>query len=124
MIEISAYSFWIYALIFALSLVSTVLLSRLLSPRAPNPVKHSIYECGQAPMGRARDFMIAGANRYYAYAVAFFALDAFSWILLTSVLAAVKPTSPIGAALVGIYVFVVLGGLVYFLKSLGRVLGR
>jgi NADH:ubiquinone oxidoreductase subunit 3 (subunit A) len=61
-----------------------ILAARLISSKKPNTTKTTIYECGQKPFGEARSFRLLGITRYFGYAVAFFALDAFAWMILTS----------------------------------------
>ncbi len=77
-------AFWIFAGIELGFLSLAILAARLISPKKPNETKTTIYECGQEPYGEARSFRILGITRYFGYAVAFFALDAFAWIILTS----------------------------------------
>ena len=79
-------AFWIFALIDFSFLSLAVIASRLVSPKKPNKTKNTAYECGQDPFGEARKFKLTGITRYFGYAVAFFALDAFGWMILTSAL--------------------------------------
>lgn len=78
-------AFWAYIIIFAISTLLTVVLGYLLANRAPNPVKKSTFECGQKEDVHPREIFIRGADRYFAYAVAFFILDAFTWIIIAGV---------------------------------------
>ena len=59
---------------------------------------------------------MTGALRYFGYAVVFFALDAFTWIILTSVY---SPSPPILIA-VFLYTLIILIGIGYFLSELGK----
>jgi len=58
--------------------------------------------------------------RYFAYAVAFFVLDALSWILMASVYIPVKIISPIPIV---IYIAIIAIGIVYFLKGISMIRG-
>ncbi len=60
-------------LLFTFALVGVMLgLSRLLSPRQPDRVKDSMYECGIAPIGDAR---IRHTVRFYVVAMLFIIFD-------------------------------------------------
>ena len=78
-------AFWIYIVIFAISTSLTVILGYLLADRVPNPVKKSTFECGQKEDVHPHEIFIRGADRYFAYAVAFFILDAFTWMIIAGV---------------------------------------
>ncbi len=71
-------AFWAFAIIDFAFLALAVLAARLVSPKKPNERKITTYECGQDPFGEARTFKLTGISRYFGYAVAFFALDAFA----------------------------------------------
>jgi NADH:ubiquinone oxidoreductase subunit 3 (subunit A) len=90
-----------------------VIAARLVSPEKPNKIKNTTYECGNEPYGEARSFRLSGISRYFGYAVAFFALDAFGWMILTSAMS-VKITTEIVMIIV-IYTFVIFTGISYFL---------
>lgn len=74
--------FWIYVIIFTVSAMATIEMGYLISNRAPSKVKKETFECGQEEDIHPHDIFIRGADRYFAYAVAFFILDAFTWILI------------------------------------------
>jgi NADH:ubiquinone oxidoreductase subunit 3 (subunit A) len=112
-------AFWLFAAIFIAFLSIAILFARLLGPLKPNPIKENIYECGQAPYGRALNFRIAGFARYFGYAVVFFALDAFSWMVLTSAIS--LASRPEFISTTSLYILVVLFGIGYFLSELRRV---
>ena len=117
MVHIGGYiAFWLFTALFIAFLTIAILLSKLLAPSKPNPIKKNIYECGQPPFGRALSFRVTGALRYFGYAVVFFALDAFTWIILTSVYA---PT-PITMMAVALYTIIILIGIGYFLSELDK----
>jgi NADH-quinone oxidoreductase subunit A len=60
-------------LVFSFALIGVMLgLSRLLSPRRPDRVKDSMYECGIAPVGDAR---MRHSVRFYVVAMLFIIFD-------------------------------------------------
>ncbi len=89
--------------------------ARLLGPHRPNATKAETYECGQEPIGEAREYRMLGVTRYFGYAVVFFAVDAFAWVALTAA------SAPSGAAVaIAVYVAVVMVGVAYFLAEARR----
>ena len=119
MINIGGYiAFWIFTAIFVAFLGSAILIARLIGPLKPNPTKGTIYECGQEPFGRASNFRITGITRYFGYAVVFFALDAFSWVVLTAAMSINFTFEAI--AIVSVYTLIVLIGIGYFLSELNK----
>jgi NADH:ubiquinone oxidoreductase subunit 3 (subunit A) len=108
-------AFWIFSFIEFGFLVVAIIAARLVSPKKPNKIKNTIYECGQEPYGEARSFRILGITRYFGYGVVFFALDAFAWIILTSATSAVITIQTV--TVVVIYTIVVFSGIAYFLME-------
>ena len=106
-------AFWAFAVIDFAFLALAVISSRLVGPRKPNKIKNTTFECGQDPFGEARSFRLTGISRYFGYAVAFFALDAFAWIILTSALS--FQMSPGLVSMISIYTLVIFSGIAYFL---------
>jgi len=106
-------AFWAFALIDFGFLSIAVIASRLVSPKKPNKIKNTAYECGNDPFGEARTFRLTGISRYFGYAVAFFALDAFGWMILTSALSFQVTTELV--SMIAIYTFVIFTGIAYFL---------
>lgn len=106
-------AFWIFTGIELGFLSMAILAARLISPKKPNETKTTIYECGQEPYGEARSFRLLGITRYFGYAVAFFALDAFAWMILTSAIS-VSFTLETLSILV-MYSVIIALGLAYFL---------
>jgi NADH:ubiquinone oxidoreductase subunit 3 (subunit A) len=106
-------AFWIFASIELGFLSVAILAARLIGAKKPNETKTTIYECGQKPYGEARSFRILGITRYFGYAVAFFALDAFAWIILTSAISVSFTLETVSILLV--YSFIIALGLAYFL---------
>ena len=116
MFQISGFhAFWAFALIDFGFLAFAVIAARLVSPKKPNKIKNTTYECGQDPFGEARTFRISGISKYFGYAVAFFALDAFGWMVLTSAMS-VKITTEL-ITIISLYTFVIFTGIVYFLHE-------
>jgi len=108
-------AFWAFAIIDFGFLALAVIAARLVSPKKPNPTKVTTYECGQKPFGEARSFKLTGISRYFGYAVTFFALDAFGWMVLTSALS-VKITTEL-ISIIAIYTFIIFTGIAYFLHE-------
>jgi NADH:ubiquinone oxidoreductase subunit 3 (subunit A) len=106
-------AFWVFALIDFGFLALAVIAARLVSPKKPNMIKNTTYECGNKPFGEARTFRLSGISKYFGYAVAFFALDAFGWMVLTSAMS-FKITTEL-VMIVTIYTFVIFTGIAYFL---------
>lgn len=111
-------AFWTFASIEVSFLAFAILVAWLIGAKKPNKIKKTIYECGQTPLGAAKDFRILGITRYFGYAVVFFALDAFAWVLLTAAMSINFTLEVI--AVVSIYVLIVLIGIGYFLAELKK----
>lgn len=111
-------AFWIFTAIEIGFLTFAIIIARLIGPIRPNKTKLTIYECGQKPFGDAKDFRILGITRYFGYAVVFFALDAFAWVVLTAAISINLNFEVI--AIVSIYILVVLVGIGYFLAELKK----
>ena len=114
-------AFWIFTTTEIGFLAVAIIASRLIGAKKPNKIKATIYECGQEPFGAAKDYKILGITRYFGYAVVFFALDAFAWVILTAAMSINFNLQTI--SIVTVYVAVVLVGIGYFLtelKNLGR----
>lgn len=106
-------AFWAFALIDFGFLALAVMASRLISPKKPNAIKNTTYECGNEPFGEARKFRLSGISKYFGYAVAFFALDAFGWMVLTSAIS-FKITTEL-VMIIATYTFIIFTGIAYFL---------
>lgn len=111
-------AFWIFTTTEIGFLAVAILAARLISPKKPNEIKGTIYECGQEPFGAAKDYKILGITRYFGYAVVFFALDAFAWVVLTAAMSISVTLKTI--SIVSLYVLVVLIGVGYFLAELNK----
>ena len=67
---------WTFILIFAIIALivpaAAIILSRLLAPRKPNPIKQSTYECGMETVG---DSWVQFKAQYYVFALVFLVFD-------------------------------------------------
>ncbi len=111
-------AFWAFTFIEIGFLAFAIIAARLLSAKKPNKIKATIYECGQPPVGEARSYRMLGITRYFGYAVVFFALDAFAWVVLTAAMSISVTLKTI--SIVSLYVLVVLIGVGYFLAELNK----
>lgn len=112
-------AFWIFAVLMPSLLALLIVISRIFGAVKPNEKKITTYECGQDPFGNASDYRLLGIARYFGYAVVFFALDAFGWVVLT---AAISIDFSLGTInIVSVYILVVLTGVAYFISELHNV---
>ena len=111
-------AFWIFTTTEIGFLAVAIIAARLIGAKKPNKIKATIYECGQEPFGAAKDYKILGITRYFGYAVVFFALDAFAWVILTAAMSINFNLETI--SVVTVYVAVVLVGIGYFLTELKK----
>ena len=111
-------AFWIFTTTEIGFLAVAIIASRLIGAKKPNKIKATIYECGQEPFGAAKDYKILGITRYFGYAVVFFALDAFAWVILTAAMSINFNLETI--SVVTVYIAVVLVGIGYFLTELKK----
>jgi len=111
-------AFWTFASVEVSFLAIAIIVARLIGAKKPNKIKTTIYECGQDPYGAAKDFRMLGILRYFGYAVVFFALDAFAWVVLTAAMSINFTFNTI--AVVSVYVLIVLVGIGYFLAELKK----
>ncbi len=109
-------AFWIFTTTQIGFLAVAIIAARLIGPKKPNEIKGTIYECGQPPFGAAKDYKILGITRYFGYAVVFFALDAFAWVILTAAMSINFNLETI--SIVTVYIVIVLVGIGYFLSEL------
>ncbi len=100
------------AILFALG---SLLLSSLLGPRDPNPVKLAPYECGITPEGSARQRF---AVKFYLVATLFIVFD-IEIIFLYPWAVVYRELGLFGLAEMGIFVGVLLVGLVYVWRKGG-----
>jgi len=107
-------TFWIYVILFFLTSLGTIEIAWLLSSRKKEPEKYKPFEAGQKMDVIPNQVGLFGSIRYFAYAMAFFVLDAFVWILFAS-LSALKVIPPFAALVLFIYISVLLVGLWYYI---------
>jgi NADH:ubiquinone oxidoreductase subunit 3 (subunit A) len=62
----------IFAIIALIVPAAAIILSRLLAPRKPNPIKQSTYECGMETVG---DSWVQFKAQYYVFALVFLVFD-------------------------------------------------
>lgn len=111
-------AFWTFAAIEIGFLSLAIVAARLISAKKPNKIKETIYECGQDPVGAAKDYRLLGIVRYFGYAVVFFALDAFAWVVFMAAMSI--NFSPHAVTIVSAYVLVILIGVGYFISELHK----
>ena len=111
-------AFWIFTATEIGFLTFAIIVARLIGAKKPNKIKATIYECGQEPFGAAKDYKVLGITRYFGYAVVFFALDAFAWVILTAAMSINFTFETI--SVVTVYIAVVLVGIGYFLTELKK----
>lgn len=108
---------WIYILIFAVVALAVpaaaIILSALLAPRKPNPIKQSTYECGMETVGAS---WVQFKAQYYVFALVFLVFDVevvflFPW-------AAALNSLTMFAVIEGIvFILILVAGLVYALRK-------
>jgi len=86
--------------------------------KKPNKIKNSTYECGQDPFSNVKEHKILGITRYFGYAVLFFALDAFAWIVLTAAMSV--NLSLLSIMYVSTYIVIILTGIFYFITEIKK----
>ncbi len=111
-------AFWIFGFAMTGVLGLLIAVSWLFGAKKPNEIKQTIYECGQDPIGDANDYKLLGISRYFGYAVIFFALDAFGWVVLTAAMSINFSLQTI--SIVSVYILIVLIGIGYFLSELNK----
>jgi NADH:ubiquinone oxidoreductase subunit 3 (subunit A) len=96
---------WGYILVFSIVAVlvpaAALIVSRLLAPRKPNPIKESTYECGMETVGAS---WVQFKAQYYVFALVFLVFDVEVVFLF-----------PWAAALNALTMFAVLEGIIFIL---------
>ncbi|MFQ6084974.1 MAG: NADH-quinone oxidoreductase subunit A [Candidatus Bathyarchaeia archaeon] len=94
--------------------VVMVLGGKLVSPRKPNPVKESTFECGETPTGVGHPrFLI----QYFAYAIIFTVIDVLViFLLIFSPMLALLGSRIL--AMVMVFMIVLTAGLAYIVASI------
>ena len=118
---ITAYeAFWIYVILFFVSSAATIVIAWLLASRKKEPSKYDVFEAGQKMDVIPNEVGLFGSVRYFAYAMAFFVLDAFVWILLSSSFA-LKVIGVEGIIYLLLYLMVTLIALWFYLSRIMEV---
>ena len=104
---------WLYILMFMIIAVivpfAAILITRIIGPRKPNPIKQSTYECGMETVG---DSWVQFKAQYYVFALIFLVFDVetvflFPWAISLNAL-------PMFAVVEGvIFILILVAGLVY-----------
>lgn len=92
---------------------AALILSWLIQPKNPNPVKKSTYECGMEPVGDAR---IQFDVKYYMFAILFLIFDVES-VFLFPFAVAFKKLGLFALVEVFIFIAVLAAGLIFAWKK-------
>ncbi len=108
---------WLYiGLFLVLGMVlpgMALVISGLVAPKKPNPIKQSTYECGVETVGEA---WVQFKAEYYIFALAFLIFDVETVFLFPWALALDK--LPLFAVVEGIvFILILLAGLVYLWRK-------
>ncbi len=104
---------WLYVGLFvvvgALVPTAAIVLSWIISPKKPNPIKQSTYECGMETVG---DNWVQFKAQYYVFALVFLVFDVetvflFPWAVSLGKLSVFAVVEGI------IFILILLAGLVY-----------
>jgi NADH:ubiquinone oxidoreductase subunit 3 (subunit A) len=104
--------FWTYLFSFVISTAFTIIAGYILATRIPSSMKFDAFECGQPEDILPHQTYIKGADRYFAYAVAFFILDAFTWIIIAG--ARVLDFYIAAAFFMATYIIALMSALAYY----------
>lgn len=113
-------AFWIYTILFFVSSAATIVIAWILASKKREPKKYDVFEAGQEMDVVPNQVGLFGSIRYFAYAMAFFVLDAFVWILLGSS-SAIQSAGKEAIAYLIIYLIVILTGLWFYLSKIMEV---
>lgn len=75
-------SFWIFVILFFITSVGMIVMAWMLASRRKERHKYDVFEAGQSMDIIPNYVGLFGSIRYFAYAMAFFVLDSFVWILV------------------------------------------
>jgi len=124
MFQIGPYeAFWIFVVTFFIASLIVVVLGWILSNKRESDIKGDMFDCGQKPDVTPHEIPIFGSIRYFAYAMAFFVLDAFVWIIISSVYP-FKICSECTSLFFLLYVAIILIGLTYYINRVMEVFER
>jgi len=108
---------WIYVGLFLVIgivvPVAPLIISAVIAPKKPNPIKQSTYECGMETVGES---WVQFKAQYYVFALAFLIFDVetvflFPWALSLNIL-------PFFVVVEGIiFILILLAGLVYLWRK-------
>jgi NADH:ubiquinone oxidoreductase subunit 3 (subunit A) len=107
------YNEWLYVGLFVIvgALVPTaaIVLAWIISPKKPNPIKQSTYECGMETVG---DNWVQFKAQYYVFALVFLVFDVetvflFPWAVSLGKL----PVFAVGEGI--LFILILLAGLIY-----------
>jgi NADH:ubiquinone oxidoreductase subunit 3 (subunit A) len=104
---------WLYVGLFmvvgALVPAAAIITSWILSPKKPNPIKQSTYECGMETVG---DNWVQFRAQYYIFALVFLVFDVETVFLFPWAVSLGK--QPLFAVFEGIiFVLILIAGLIY-----------
>lgn len=68
----------VFQVIVFIGVAPMIMMSWMLAPKAKNPLKGAAFECGQVPIGDARNRFVM---QYYAYLLMFVVLDVLAMFL-------------------------------------------
>lgn len=106
--------YWIFIVIFFVTGLILPVIAYVLEGRRRGEIKEDTFECGQEIDIRPSEIRVVGAIRYFAYAVAFFVLDALTWILMASASSVAKGLNP---APIILYVIIIMIGIYFFIRG-------
>lgn len=116
-------SFWIFVLLFFITSLATILIAWILASRRREQSKYDIFEAGQAMDVIPNMVGLFGSIRYFAYAMAFFVLDSFVWILIAYT-GVIGLNSEVAVLYLIIYISTLLIGLWYYVIKVLEVYRR
>lgn len=93
----------------------TLLISRLLTPSKPDPMKQMIYECGEVPIGSS---WIQFNIRFYIIALAFIIFDVETVLILPAIVSYNSAVKQLGGAVALVEIVIFVGILVFGLAYL------
>jgi len=109
-------SFWIFVILFFITSVAMVAMAWMLASKRREPSKYDVFEAGQ-PMDVVPNIVgLFGSIRYFAYAMAFFVLDSFVWILVAYT-GVIGLDSRVAVLYLLVYISTLLLGLWYYVSK-------
>ncbi len=109
-------SFWIFVILFFITSVAMVAMAWMIASKKREPSKYDVFEAGQ-PMDVIPNVVgLFGSIRYFAYAMAFFVLDSFVWILVAYT-GVISLNGKVAVLYLLIYISTLLLGLWYYVTK-------